>query len=115
LELGFSKKDLVGKEEHVGGSWTNVSFLCLLDVVENKYWEYNCKPFKEGNWKTFTNIVNVNFSNDVWWNWKQVRDKWNKMKKIYETKKKKTKVISAVALIGHDLIVLTTFFLVLPK
>jgi hypothetical protein len=37
------------------------------------------------------------------------------MKKIYETKKKKTKVISAVALIGHDLIVLTTFFLVLPK
>jgi hypothetical protein len=36
LELGFSKKDVVGKK-HVGGSWTNVSFLCLLDLVENKY------------------------------------------------------------------------------
>ncbi len=35
LDLGFSKEDVVGKEEHVGGSWTNVSFLCLLDLVEN--------------------------------------------------------------------------------
>jgi len=49
LELRFSKEDVVGKEEHVGGSWTNVSFLCLLDLVENKYWEYNRKPFNENN------------------------------------------------------------------
>jgi hypothetical protein len=49
LELGFFKEIVVGKEEQVGGSWTNVSFLCLLDLVENKYWEYNCKPFKESN------------------------------------------------------------------
>ncbi len=55
--------------------------------MENKYWEYNCKPFKEGNWKTFVNVVNASFPNDVRWNWKQVQDKWNKMKKICEIKK----------------------------
>jgi hypothetical protein len=49
LKLGFSKEDVVGKKEHVGGSWKNVSFLCLLNLVEKKYWEYNRKPFKENN------------------------------------------------------------------
>ncbi len=84
LELGFSKEDVVGKKEHVGRSWTNASFLCLLNLVE-KYWGYNCKPSKESNWKTFVDAMNANFPNDVRWNWKQVQDKWNKMKKIYET------------------------------
>jgi hypothetical protein len=49
LELGFDKKDVVGKEEHVGRSWTNAKFLCLLNFVKNKYWEYNRKPFKKSN------------------------------------------------------------------
>jgi hypothetical protein len=61
LELGFSKEDVVGKEKHVGRSWTNVSFLCLLDLVKNKYWEYNRKPFKESNKKVFTDAMNANF------------------------------------------------------
>lgn len=47
--LGFHKKNVVSKEEHVGRSWTSVSSLCLLDLVKNKYWEYNCKPFKKIN------------------------------------------------------------------
>jgi hypothetical protein len=37
----------------------------MLDLVENKYWEYNHKPFDENNKKTFTNAMNANFSNDV--------------------------------------------------
>ncbi len=49
LELGFCKKNVVGKNEHAGRSWTNLSFLCLLNFVKNKYWEYNCKPFKKSN------------------------------------------------------------------
>jgi hypothetical protein len=49
LELGFCKEDVVGKKKHVGKSWTNASFLCLLNLVENKFWEYNRKPFKENN------------------------------------------------------------------
>jgi hypothetical protein len=65
LELGFCKEDVIGKEEHAWRSWTNVSFLYLLDLVETKYWEYNCKPFKESNWKSFTNAVNASFTNDV--------------------------------------------------
>jgi hypothetical protein len=65
LELRFSKEAMVGKEEHVERSWTNVSFLCLLHLVENKYWEYNCKPSKESNWKAFANVVHANFPNDV--------------------------------------------------
>jgi DNA polymerase IIIc chi subunit len=67
-----------------------LSFLCLLDLVENKYWEYSHKPFKESNKKAFTDVVNAIFSNDMQQNLKQARDKWNKMKKIYETNKKKT-------------------------
>jgi hypothetical protein len=30
LELGFSKDDAVGKEKHVGRSWTNVKFFVLV-------------------------------------------------------------------------------------
>jgi hypothetical protein len=51
LGLRFYKEVVVGKKEHARRSWTNVSFLCLLDLVENKYWKYNHKPFKENNWK----------------------------------------------------------------
>ncbi len=39
-----------------------LGFLCLLDLVENKYWEYSRKPFKRSNKKAFTNAVNANFS-----------------------------------------------------
>lgn len=65
LELRFCKKDVVGKKEHGGRSWTNASFLCLLNIVKNKYWEYNHKSFKVSNYKTFTYVVNANFLNDV--------------------------------------------------
>ncbi len=37
LELRFSKEDVIGREKHARRSWRNVSFLCLLDLVENKY------------------------------------------------------------------------------
>ncbi len=63
--------------------------------MENKHWKYNRKPFKEGNWKAFTDVVDASFPNDVEWNWIQVQNKWNKMKKIYEIEKKKIKVIGA--------------------
>ncbi len=69
LELRFCKEDVIGKEEPIGRSWTNVRFLCLLDLVKIKYWEYNCKLFKESNWKSFIDVMNVSFSNDVQWNW----------------------------------------------
>ncbi len=62
----------------------------LLNLVENNFWEYNCKPFKESSLKAFTNIVNANFTNDVKWIWKKI---WNKLK-IFEKKWKK-KVTSA--------------------
>jgi len=64
LELRFFK-NVLNKEKHVGRSLTNVSFLCLLNIVKNKYWEYNHKPFKENNWKAFTNVMNASFLNDV--------------------------------------------------
>ncbi len=35
LKLGFSKEDVVGREEHARRSWRNVYFLCLLKLVEN--------------------------------------------------------------------------------
>jgi hypothetical protein len=56
---------MVSKEEHARRSWTNANFLCLLDLVENKYWKYNCKPFKKINWKAFIDVVNASFPNDV--------------------------------------------------
>jgi hypothetical protein len=65
--------------------------------VENKYYEYNCKSFKGNNWKALTYVVNVNFPNDVQWNWKQVQNKWNKMKKMYETKKLFIEVIASAS------------------
>jgi hypothetical protein len=37
----------------------------MFDLIENKYWEYNCKPFKENNWKAFIDVVNASFLNDV--------------------------------------------------
>ncbi len=37
LKLGFSKEDVVGREEHARRSWRNVYFLCLLNLLENKY------------------------------------------------------------------------------
>jgi hypothetical protein len=33
LELGFSKEYVISREKHVRRSLTNVSFLCLLDLV----------------------------------------------------------------------------------
>jgi len=27
--------------------------------VENKYWEYNKKPFKESNWKALADVVHI--------------------------------------------------------
>jgi hypothetical protein len=40
-------------------------FLCLLDLMENKYWECNHKSSKENNWKTFIDAMNASFPNDV--------------------------------------------------
>ncbi len=118
LRLGFSKKDVIGKKKHVGKTWTNISFLCWLKIVENKYWEYNCKPFKESNWKTFKDVVNAIFLNDVVQNWKQVRNKWKKMKKvmkIYEIKKKKTKVTDAFPSYCPWFECFNNIFMLLPK
>ncbi len=42
----------------------------ILDLIENKYWEYNCKPLKENNWKAFVDVMNASFFNDVQQNWK---------------------------------------------
>ncbi len=87
----------------------------MLDLVENKYWEYNHKPLKESNKKAFTDVMNANFPNDVQRNWKQVRNKLNKMKNIYKIKKKKIEVTSAPPSDWPWFELLTIIFLVLPK
>jgi len=69
--------------------WTNAQFQFFLDICEEKLWEYGWKPFQKANWKDFTEQLNAHFSR-VHRGWKQICDKWNKMKDKYESKKKKT-------------------------
>jgi len=58
-------------QENVRRLWTNAQFQFCIDNCEGKYWEHNCKAFKEANWKEFIKQLNVKFS-DVQWSWKQV-------------------------------------------
>ncbi len=93
LALGVSKVLEMAKD---------TSSFCLIAIgkvflqliCEEKFWEYNQKPFWETNWKDFTKQLNAHF-----WgvdpSWKQVHDDWNKIKDKYEIKKKKIQVISA--------------------
>jgi hypothetical protein len=88
----LDKENVIGNEEHARRSWTNVSFLCLLNLVKNKYWECNRKSFNESNWKAFIDVMNVSFPNDVQQDWNKVRDKWNKMTKNLQNKQRRRKL-----------------------
>ncbi len=41
--------------------WTNAQFQFFIDNCEGKYWEHNCKAFKETNWKELIKQLNVKF------------------------------------------------------
>lgn len=58
-------------------------------MCEEKYWEYDCKSFRERNWIEFIEKPNVKFSSDMQRTWKQVRDKWLRMREKYQDKKAK--------------------------
>jgi hypothetical protein len=58
-------------QENVRRLWTNAQFQFCINNCEGKYWEHNCKAFKEANWKEFIKQLNVKFL-DVQWSWKQV-------------------------------------------
>jgi len=68
--------------------WTNAQFQFLIDIYEEKYWKYNCKPFKKANCKEFMKQLNMHFSN-IQQSWKQMQNKWNKMKEKYEFERDK--------------------------
>jgi hypothetical protein len=36
-------------QENAGKLWKNAQFQFLLDICEEKFWEYNWKPFQEAN------------------------------------------------------------------
>jgi hypothetical protein len=80
-----------GLQENADKLWTNAQFQFLLDICEEKLWEYNWKPFREANWKDLTNQLNAHFLG-VHQSWKQMCDKWSKMKDETE---KKIQVIGA--------------------
>jgi len=74
----------------LGESRANASFLFLLDLVEPSIIKnIIASPLKGIIGK---HSINVNFSNEMECNWNQVQKKRNKMK-IYDVKKKKSKVI----------------------
>jgi hypothetical protein len=74
----------------LGESRANASFLFLLDLVEPNIIKITIASHLKG--KIGKHSINVNFSNEMECNWNQVQKKRNKMK-IYDVKKKKSKVI----------------------
>jgi len=50
-------------------SWLKnlVSLVVFVPMIVRPcvYWEYNCKPFEDNNWKTFTSVMNASFLNNV--------------------------------------------------
>ncbi len=82
LELGFHEEDVTWRQDNVGRLWTNDGSKFLLDLVENKCWEYNSKPFKESNWKESTNFMNGKFSNDATKFWSKFKTNGTKWKRF---------------------------------
>jgi hypothetical protein len=56
-------------------------------MCEEKYWEYDCKSFRERNWIEFVEKLHVKFPSDMHRTWKQVRDKWLRMREKYQEEK----------------------------
>jgi hypothetical protein len=73
----------------------------LVGVCEEKYWEFNFKPFRERNWKDFAEKLSTRFPTKVQRSRKQVQDKWNKMKDKFTQEKKK---IGQIGSASSDLI-----------
>ena len=69
--------------------WNEETLKFLVGLCEEKYWEYNWKPFKKTNWEYFVGKVNEEFPNEPQWTWHQARDKWNKMRSTYQEEKTK--------------------------
>jgi hypothetical protein len=49
--------------------WKEATFMFWVDMCEEKYWEYNCKPFKQANWEFFARQLNTQFPNDPQRTW----------------------------------------------
>jgi hypothetical protein len=75
--------------ESLKREWTNDVLKALVDMCEEKYWEFNRKPFRERNWKDFAKKLSTHFPTEVQRSWKQVQDKWNKMKDKFTQEKEK--------------------------
>jgi hypothetical protein len=76
--------------ESLKKEWTNNVLKALVNMSEEKYWEFDRKPFRERNWKDFAEKLCTRFPTEVQRSWKQVRDKWNKIKDKFTHEKKKT-------------------------
>ena len=77
--------------------WTEETLRFLIDLCEEKYWEYNRKSFKQANWELFVNLLNTQFPEEPQITWQQARDKWNKMKSTYQEEKIKQEETGASA------------------
>jgi hypothetical protein len=56
--------------ESLKREWTNDVLKALVDMCEEKYWEFNHKPFKERNWKDFAEKLSTRFLTEVQRSWK---------------------------------------------
>ena len=77
--------------------WTEGPVKFLVDLCEEKYWEYNRKPFKKANWESFAEHLNTQFPEEPQRTWQQTRDKWNKMRSTYQEEKVKQEETGAAA------------------
>jgi hypothetical protein len=59
-------------------------------MCEEKFWEFNRKPFKNKNYKNFAEKLSTYFPTKAQRSLKQVQNKWNKMKNKYTQEKNKT-------------------------
>ena len=79
--LAFLLKEGSGVSESITFSanarreWNEETLRFLVGLCEEKYWEYNRKPFKKANWEYFAGKVNEQFPNEPQRTWHQVWDK----------------------------------------
>ena len=89
LDEGSGVSESTTFSANVRREWNEETLRFLVGLCEEKYWEYNRKPFKKANWEYFAGKVNEQFPNKPQRTWHQVRDKWNKMRTTYQEEKTK--------------------------
>ena len=80
IEEGSGVSESTTFSANVRREWNEETLRFLVGLCEEKYWEYNQKPFKKANWEYFVGKVNEQFPNEPQRTWHQARDKWNKMR-----------------------------------